>query len=300
MSRRRDLFVLVFFILIFILLMYLVFGMMSSSVGLSEISLSSGEKVAIVNLIGPIYDSRPTLEQLDRVAESSAVKALVLRLETPGGALAASQEVYQRIAYLRDDLGIPVIASMGNVAASGGYYVALAADTIVANAGSITGSIGVVMMLPAYYDLLEKIGIDFRVIKSGKFKDTGSPYRSMSPDEAAYLQDFLDDGFQQFRETVLQERDITSEDLEPVADGRIFTGRQALELNLIDVIGGLDDAIRIAGEMGGIEGKPTTVVLEKKRKMTFIDLMFGDLEEIVFLKLGLGSPLRYEMPQLLP
>jgi len=280
--------------------MYLAFGMISSPEGLSEISLSSGDKVGIIQLIGPIYNPSPILDQLDRVEENRSIKAVVLRLETPGGALAASQEIYQRIAYIRDELEIPVIASMGNVAASGGYYVALGCDSILANPGTITGSIGAVMMLPAYYDLLDKIGINFRVIKSGKFKDTGSPYRNMSEEEHAYLQDFLNDGFQQFRETVLKERDISEAELDPIADGRIFTGRQAVDLKLIDKLGGMDEAIRIAGELGGIEGKPATVLLEKKQKTTFLDLLLGDITEIVFLKLGLGSPLRFEMPLLSP
>lgn len=295
MSRRRDLFVLLFFLLLFFIFIYLIFGLVSPSQTLDDLSLSSGQKVALVKIIGPIYDPRPILEQLGKIEESSAVKAVVLRLETPGGAVAASQEIYQKLVYLRDEKGIPIVASMGNVAASGGYYVALGADTIMANPGTVTGSIGVIASILQYYRLFEKLGMDVEVVKSGRFKDTGSPFRSMSKDEEAYMQSLIDDIYNQFLETVATERNLPSEKAKLLADGRVYTGRQAKELGLVDMLGGLDDAVSLAGELGGISGKPRVAELAKK-KLTLYDLLFGDLEEIVFVKLGLATPFKYEMP----
>ncbi len=300
MHRRRDLFVLLFFLLVFFLFIYLLFGLTSPRDGIGELKLAAGEKVGLLRITGPIYDAKPILEELDKVEESPAVKALVVRLETPGGAVAASQEIYRKLAYLRDEVGVPVVASMGNVAASGGYYVALGADTIVANPGTITGSIGVLMVLPEYYELFDKIGVGYNVIKSGKFKDAGSPYREMTAEERAYLQDFINDGYRQFVEAVAQERGLPLGTVELLADGRVFTGRQALESGLVDQIGGLDQAVTLAGALGGITGKPEVVELNKRRKLTLIDLLFEDLNDFIYLKLGFGCPLRYQMPHSIP
>jgi protease-4 len=300
LHRRRDLFVLLFFLLIFFLFIYLLFGLTSPQDGIGDLKLAAGEKVGLLRIVGPIYDAKPILEELDRVEDSPAIKALVVRLETPGGAVAASQEIYRKLASLRDEVGVPIVASMGNVAASGGYYVALGADTIIANPGTITGSIGVLMVLPEYYELFSKIGIGYNVIKSGKFKDAGSPYRRMTADERDYLQSFIDDGYRQFVETVSRERGLPVEAVELLADGRVFTGRQALELGLVDQIGGLDQAVTLAGTLGDISGKPEVVELSKRKKLTLLDLLFGDLNNFIYLKLGLGCPLRYQMPHSIP
>ena len=240
MNRRRDIIVLLIFVLVFFFIIYLLFGVITPTDGLGDFNLGGGEKVAMIRVTGPIYDSRPYLEQLDKVEKASSIKALVLRLETPGGAVAASQEVYQKLAYLRDELEIPIVVSMGNAAASGGYYIALGADTIIANPGTITGSIGVIIVLPEYHELFEKIGIGYKVIKSGKFKDSGSPYREMTAEEREYLQSFIDDGYDQFVEAVAAERGMPIDEVRVLADGRVFTGRQAKENGLIDLLGNLN------------------------------------------------------------
>ena len=296
MNRRRDLFVLLFFLLFFFLFIYLIFGLITPSDSLDDLSLSGGEKVALIKIVGGIYDSKPILSQLDKIEESKAVKAVVLRLETPGGAVAASQEIYRRLKYLRDEKGIPIVASMGNVAASGGYYVALGADTIIANPGTITGSIGVIASIFQYQRLFEKLGVSVETVKSGKFKDTGSPFRGMTGEEREYLQSLIDDTYDQFVHAVAEGRNLEVAEVELLADGRVYTGRQAKELGLIDLLGGLDEAVQIAGELGGISGKPQVVELAKK-KLTLLDILLGDLEEIIFLKLGLATPLKYELPQ---
>jgi len=296
LSRRRDIFVLLFFVLVFFFILYLMFGMISPSDSIGDLNLSGGEKIALIRIIGPIYDATPYLEQLEKVEDASAIKALVVRLETPGGAVAASQEVYHKLTYLRDELEIPIVASMGNVAASGGYYIALGADSILASSGSITGSIGVIMFLQQYYELFDKIGVSHTVIKSGKFKDAGSPYRELTHDDREYFQSFIDDGYQQFIEAVALERDMPLTEVKPIADGRVFTGRQAESLGLIDLIGGYDDAVMLAAELGGISGKPKVIELEKRKKYTLLDLLLDDLDAIVYQKFGLNIPFRYEMP----
>lgn len=296
MNRRRDLFVLLFFLLFFFLFIYLIFGLITPSDSLDDLSLSGGEKVALIKIVGGIYDSKPILSQLDKIEESKAVKAVVLRLETPGGAVAASQEIYRKLKYLRDEKGIPIVASMGNVAASGGYYVALGADTIIANPGTITGSIGVIASIFQYQRLFEKLGVSVETVKSGKFKDTGSPFRGMTGEEREYLQSLIDDTYDQFVHAVAEGRNLEVAEVELLADGRVYTGRQAKELGLIDILGGLDEAIQVAGELGGISGKPQVVELAKK-KLTLLDILLSDLEEIIFLKLGLAIPLKYELPQ---
>ena len=296
MNRRRDLFVLLFFLLFFFLFIYLIFGLITPSDSLDDLSLSGGEKVALIKIVGGIYDSKPILSQLDKIEESKAVKAVVLRLETPGGAVAASQEIYRKLKYLRDEKGIPIVASMGNVAASGGYYVALGADTIIANPGTITGSIGVIASIFQYQRLFEKLGVGVETVKSGKFKDTGSPFRGMTGEEREYLQSLIDDTYDQFVHAVAEGRNLEVAEVELLADGRVYTGRQAKELGLIDLLGGLDEAVQIAGELGGISGKPQVVELAKK-KLTLLDILLSDLEEIIFLKLGLAIPLKYELPQ---
>jgi protease-4 len=296
MTHRRDLIVLLFFILIFFLFLYLLFGTISAPDSFGNLDLKSGEKIALVRLIGPIYNARPILDQLDEIEDATGVKAVVFRLETPGGAVAASQEIYEKLVYLRDEIEIPIVATMGNVAASGGYYIALGCDTIIANPGTVTGSIGVVMIFPQYYKLFDKIGISQNVIKSGKFKDSGSPYKELTREERAYFQQFIDDGYDQFIEAVAAERDLPLDEVKQIADGRVFTGRQAEELGLIDVIGTLDDAIRIATDLGGIEGDPRIIEMERKRKLTLLDLLLDDLGELIYQQLGLNSPFRYELP----
>lgn len=295
MNKRRDILILMLFLFFFFIMLYFVFGSFSPKGSLDELSLRGGNRIALVKIIGVIYDPQPILEQLEKIEESASVKAVVLRLETPGGSIAASQEIYRKLAFLRDDCKIPIIASMGNVAASGGYYVALGADTIIANPGTITGSIGVIFSIPQYFRLLDKLGVGQEVIKSGKFKDTGTPFRSLSMPEKEYLQGLIDDSYQQFVETVTLERDLDQEQVKQLADGRVYTGRQAQEKDLIDLLGGYTDAVSLAAELGGISGKPQVVNLEKKHKLTIFELLFGDIEEILFLKFGFSVPLRYEM-----
>ncbi|HEX9897904.1 MAG TPA: signal peptide peptidase SppA [Candidatus Methylomirabilis sp.] len=231
-----------------------------------------GERVAIIAIEGVIADSREVIEQLHRYRDLPGVRAVVLRINSPGGAVAPAQEIYQEVLKFRRQTGKPVVASLGSVAASGGYYVAAAADRIVANPGSITGSIGVILQIPNVSGLLQKVGIKTTVIKAGENKDLGSITRDLTEAERRILQEVMDDVHAQFIEAVAQGRRMDRARLEPLADGRIFSGRQALGLGLVDELGDLPDAIERAGSLVGIPGRPK-VIQERRRRSWLWDLL---------------------------
>lgn len=229
-----------------------------------------GDKIAVVDIKGVITSSRGIVEEIEKLEEDGDVKAIILRINSPGGGVGPSQEIYREV--LRAKEKKKVIASMESVAASGGYYVACASDVIVANPGTITGSIGVVMEFSNVEDLLKKIGLRSYVIKSGKHKDIGSPLRQMTSEERAILQGVIDSVHNQFIRAVAEGRNLEERKVRQIADGRIFSGEQAKELGLVDRLGSLQDAIEIAAEMIGIKGKP--VVIYPKRKLSLYEFLF--------------------------
>lgn len=233
----------------------------------------AGSKVAVVNLTGTILSSRQIVSELQTVAENSSVKAIVLRVDSPGGGVAASQEIYEEVKSISDTVK-PIVVSMGSLAASGGYYVSCGATRIVADPGTITGSIGVIAMFPNYAKLMTKLGLQMDVIKSGKYKDSGSPFRQMTEQDKKYFQGVVDNSFDQFLNVVAEDRKLPIDKLKKFADGRVFTGAQALKLGLVDTLGSFQDAIKIAANLGGIKGKP--VVVEPAERKTLFDLVFGD------------------------
>lgn len=200
-----------------------------------------GPGIRVLRLEGEILDARRFVEKLDRARADSGVMAVVLRIESPGGAVAASQEIYAAVRLL--DQVKPVIASIGNVGASGGYYAALGARRIWALPGSLTGSIGVISQFTEFHRLLDKIGVKSEVVKSGEMKDAGSPFRPMSPKEKALFQTMITDVYAQFREVVQERRGIDSIALDTLADGRVLTGRQSWKARLVDTTGTLVEAI---------------------------------------------------------
>lgn len=226
-------------------------------------------RVGLVEITGDIDDAQDIVDQLDRMRRDSSVRSVVVRLDSPGGGVAASQEIYEEVRKVRDG-GKHVIASMGSVAASGAYYVACAADSIVSNPGTLTGSIGVIMSFPNTEELFRKVGVRFEVVKTGKFKDIGSFSRPMTDDEKALLQGVLSNVYEQFVEAISDGRNMDREDILPYADGRIFSGDQALEYGFVDRLGDLSDAIDLAAEMGGIEGRPT-IVRKERHRVSFLD-----------------------------
>jgi protease-4 len=229
-----------------------------------------GDKIALVKLEGLLVTSEPVVEELNDYADDSSVKAIVLRIDSPGGGVVVSQEIYNAVKNARKE-GKKVVASLGTVAASGGYYVAAAADRIVANPGTLTGSIGVKMEFANIEKLLEKIGVKGVVVKAGEYKDVGSPFRDMSEPEKKLLQDVIDDVHSQFITAVAEGRNMQETEVRAIADGRIFTGRQALDLKLVDQLGDLADSIKVAGKLVGIRGKPR--VIEKRKMIPFLDYL---------------------------
>lgn len=258
-----------------------------------ELLLASQEKVAIVRVEGPILDSLETVNELKRFAEDPTVRAIVIRIDSPGGGVAPSQEIYNAVRRVRKENNKTVVASMGTVAASGGYYIAVATDRILANPGTLTGSIGVIMQMANFQELLEKIGVKNIVVKTGKFKDIGSPFRPMQEEDRRLLQSVMDDVHRQFIEAVADGRSLDSSEVEQLADGRVFTGRQAKSILLVDEIGDFHDAIRLAGELGGIVGDPQ--VVETTKPFSFRDFLetkfLGDVRSLALPKFGM--PLMY-------
>lgn len=236
--------------------------------------LLGGDRVAVLPLEGVIVSERGFLERLEGYRDDGSVRAFVLEIRSPGGAVGASQSLYRTIRDLRETDERPVIAWIGDVGASGGYYVALAADSIYALPGSITGSIGVIMEFPDAQELLRKVGLRFEVVKSGEHKDMGSFVRPMSDGDREILEGVVRDVWEQFVEAVGENRGMTRERVVGLADGRIFTGEQARDLGLVDGIGTLQEAIDAAGRMAGLgEGPPT--VRPRERRLGLLDLLLG-------------------------
>ncbi|MEK6814886.1 MAG: signal peptide peptidase SppA [Nitrospirota bacterium] len=227
------------------------------------------ERIALITVDDVILNARPVVDQIRRFDRDGSVKAIVIRLDTPGGGVVPSQEIYEAVRGIEK----PVVVSMGSVAASGGYYIACAADKVLANPGTLTGSIGVIMEFANVEGLLSKIGVKSTVVKSGEHKDIGSPTREITPEEKRILSRVIDDVHSQFVEAIVKGRKLPEADVRALADGRIFTGRQALDLKLVDGLATLQEAIKEAGEMGGIEGEPR--VIEEKKEVTFFNLLSG-------------------------
>lgn len=246
-----------------------------------------GSKVAVVELYGQIFDSKSFVRQMNKWDKNSSVKAIVIDINSPGGGVAPSQEMYDAILKVREG-GKLVVASMSSVAASGGYYVACAADKIVANPGTLTGSIGVILSFPTAKKLFDKIGIRWETVKSGELKAVGTYSRPMSVEEERMLKAVVDDSYEQFVEAVSEGRDRPKEEIYPLADGSVFTGRQAYNLGLVDTLGSFQDAISLAGEMVGLGSDPDTIK-ERRKSPGLFDLLSGGLkvaEKITDLELG--------------
>jgi protease-4 len=263
-----------------------IFGLMSlAALGRPE---ALGEKVAVIRVDGLIVagssygmfstavaSSERIGDFIQRAGKDKTVKAIVLRLNSPGGSPAGAQEIYQELMRARKKWGKPIIASMGDVAASGGYYVACGADRIVANASTITGSIGVIYSQSDLSELFRKIGYRQEVLKSGKFKDLGSYSRPLAPEERRIVRDLIEDTFEQFVKAVAQGRGLSERRVRSLADGRVFTGRQALKLKLVDALGNMRTAIEIAARRAGIEGEPVVVEYGRPSLLELLSAGYG-------------------------
>ncbi len=284
MKKRR-----VFIVLgIIVALFFLILILRSMSGG-----TSIGQKVAVIDITGIITKSDATIKLIHTYRDDPSIKAIVIRIDTPGGSVAPVQEIYSELQKIEK----PIVASMGGTAASGGYYVACAADTIMANPGTLTGSIGVIMQFTRMKDLYDKIGLEHQVIKSGEFKDTGSPFRTLTEEEQAVLQATVDNVYNQFVDTIFEARKslLSRSEIAELADGRIFSGQQALDLKLLDRLGNLPEAIELAGELANIDGKPK--VVRKEKKTSLLEQLLGVqqtpiLDEMFSLP---GVTFRYQM-----
>ncbi len=255
----------------------------------------SGSRIGEIDITGTILGSRSTLNELKKFRKNSSIKAILLRMDSPGGAVAPSQEIYTEV--LRTVKVKPVVVSMGSVAASGAYYIASAATRILADPGTLTGSIGVIIHLPNMQGLFDKVGYKTVTIKSGQFKDIGDPDREITPAEQALLQSTIDTTYNQFVRDVSRARNLPEAQVRKIADGRVILGEDALKFKLIDQIGNYEDALRVAGRLGGIKGEPEVQKAKKDHSSLLGALIGGKASER--LSQILASPssgLMYELP----
>jgi protease-4 len=266
---------------IFFLFLLFVFTILYITMGSSDNEFSGfGDKIAVIDVEGVIFSPKETVENLKRFADDDSVKAIVLHLETPGGGAAASEEIYREVRRIRDEKKKRIVASIGTVGASGGYYIASATNKIYANQASIVGSIGVIAQWVNYEELMKWAKLKDVTLKAGALKDVGSPTREMTPEERVYLQSLINNMHGQFIHAVAEGRGMKDDDIRKIADGRVWTGQQALPLKLVDQIADFQAAIKDTARAVGIKGEPN-IVRPVKPKRTLSDLLFGDVSEFL-------------------
>lgn len=273
-------------------------------IAVTDDGLPGGARVAVVEVEGIIggdagrgLDTDGVIRVLGEYRDDPAVRAVVLRINSPGGVVAPTQEIFTAVRRLREAKK-PVVASLGSVAASGGYYVAVAADRIYASPGTLTGSIGVVMQLANLEGLLKKVGVEYVVVKAGAYKDVGNMARAMTPEERRILQSLLDDVYEQFITAVAEGRGLDPQAVRAFAEGRIYSGRQARSLRMVDDLGGLEDAIEAAARMAGLPAKPKVIYPRRRfslRELLRNELGLGPVSRILPSLETLRTPL-YLMP----
>lgn len=265
--------------LLFLFFLYRLFSLVGGG------TFAGGERIGVVHVNGAIMSSQAVVNSLYRFRRDRRIKAVVVRINSPGGAVGPSQEIYREIRKFytskKKTERKPVIASMGSVAASGGYYVAAACGKIMTNRGTLTGSIGVISQIPNYKGLLEWARVGMKVIKSGKRKDVGSPFRQMKPQEEQFLKDLMKNVHEQFIQDVAQGRKIALSKLRPIADGRVLTGEQAKQAGLADRFGNIRDAISWAAKMAKVKGEPRLVHAPQRRSGLLQSLVQGAVRETV-------------------
>ena len=259
------------------------------NISYEKINYYNGNKIGLVEINTPIMSSKKIIEDLNYFKNKEDVKAIVVRVESPGGSVAASQEIYLKIKQISDNIK-PVYVSMGNIAASGGYYLSLGADTIVANSGTTTGSIGVIMGYPILNQFMENIGIEYKTVKSGLYKDSGSSFRQDTKEDNEYFQLLVNDLHNQFVNAIALERNLNLEQVEKLSNGKVYSGSQALQNNLIDVIGTLEDVYLIANNrFGGL--KDPIILLPPNEKESIFDIIFNKINTSTNYNLSYPLPL---------
>jgi protease-4 len=236
----------------------------------------SGNKIGVVDIVGPIFDAKPVVDQLKRYGDSSSIKAIILRIDSPGGGVAASQEIYGEVLRIKEKKNKIIVSSMASVGASGAYYIACGTDKIVANPGTVTGSIGVIAEWYNYGELMKWAKLKSVIFKSGEFKDAPSPVRDLTENEKKYLQNIINDLYSQFTEAVAKGRKLNLETVKSFSDGRVYTGLDAKDKKLIDEIGGFQEAVDLTAKLAKISGEPRLVTSTRERR-TLLDLLTGDI-----------------------
>ena len=262
------------FVLAVFSLVYLTLHAGSNDAGFSGF----GDRIGVVDLDGVILSPQPVVGQLKKFADDSSIKAIILHVNSPGGGVAASEEIYREVKRVREEKKKQVVVSIETVGASGAYYIASASNKIYADQGSVVGSIGVIAEWVNYGDLLKWAKLKSIVLKTGEFKDTGNPTRDLTPAEQAYMQSLIDNMFGQFVHAVADGRSMKFEDVKAIANGKVWTGQQALSMKLIDNVGDFEEAVKETAKSVGISGEPTLVRPEKDRR-TLLDLMLGDVSK---------------------
>src|ERR1700738_400775 len=237
-----------------------------------------GDRIGVVDLDGVILSPQPVVGQLKKFGDDSSIKAIIIHVNSPGGGVAASEEIYREVKRIRDEKKKRIVVSIETVGASGAYYVAAASDKIYADHGSIVGSIGVIAQWVNYGDLLKWAKLKDIVLKTGEFKDTGNPSRDLTPAEQAYMQSLIDNMFGQFVQAVADGRSMKFGDVKAIADGKVWTGEQAKSMKLIDEIGAFEAAVADTAKSVGIKGEPSLVHPDKDRR-TLLDLVLGDVSQ---------------------
>src|SRR5579864_7451515 len=245
-----------------------------------DATMAFGDKIGVVDLDGVIFSPNPVVQQLKKFADDDSIKAIILHVNSPGGGVAASEEVYREVKRIRDEKKKRIVASIETVGASGAYYISAATNKIFADKGSIVGSIGVIAQWVNYGELLRWAKLKDITLKAGEFKDTGSPTRDLTPAEKQYLQSLIDDMHTQFIQAVADGRKMKAEDIRAIANGKVWTGEQALGMKLIDQQADFEGAVKDTAKSVGIKGEPVLVHPDRERK-TVLDLLFGDVSDLL-------------------
>ena len=278
----------------FVLLVVTVLAVLVTIGGDDGAEFGFSDRIQVVDLQGEIIDSQDVIQQLKRYEDSNSVRAILLRIDSPGGGVAVSQELYAEVKRLREKKDKTIVAYMSSTGASGAYYVACAANKIVANPGTIVGSIGVIAEWINYGDLMQWAKLKETVLKTGEFKDTGSASRPLTDREKAYFQGLIDDMYVQFIEAVAGGRQMEIQEVRAIADGRVFTGRDAKDKKLVDEIGNFQDAVDLTAKLAGISGKPRLIQVTRQ-KVTLLDVLTSDLSRIMpFQGKVLQSQIRFQ------
>jgi protease-4 len=264
------------FVLAVFTLVYLVLHAGGTSAGIGGF----GDRIGVVDLEGVILSPQPVVDELKKFGDDSSIKAIILHVNSPGGGVAASEEIYREVKRIRAEKKKKIVVSIETVGASGAFYVASACDKVYADSGSIVGSIGVIAQWVNYGELLKWAKLKDVVIKTGEFKDTGNPARDLTPSEQAYMQSLIDDMFGQFIKAVADGRGLKYDDVKMIANGKVWTGDQALSMKLIDKVGDFQAAVEDTAKSVGISGEPTLVRPEKDRR-TLLDLLMGDVSQYI-------------------